>query len=135
MIASYRRPSTKGRFRTPKTATRLYIEARFGKKEHPMKPQKVSPEQSQAAVDDLTKDVNITPQQRLAYYLYDLSRELGRLANQTHETGELEATDLRLALRRLGAAYLAAIDLQTAPGQDILEHLNYPHRARGVQIP
>lgn len=136
MIQSYRRPSTKGRFRTPKTATRLYIEAKFGKKEKGMnQPQKVTPEQSQAAIDELTKDVTVTPQQRLSYYLYDLSRELGRLANQAHETGVVEAAEMRPTLRRLAAALLAAEEIEEGRGEGILELLNYPHRVKGTVIP
>lgn len=125
----------KPRFRTPKRETRLYAEAKFGGRLN----MNQNPSQSQEDVQAVADRLSVSPKQRLAYVLFDTSRDLNRLANELMETEEIEPATLKHLLRRVAAAYLAAIDLVPLAGQaderQALETLAYPHRTKGMLIP
>lgn len=69
---------------------------------------------------------------RIAYYLYDLSRDLVRFANEVQDTQEVDAAELARLARRVLAAYAAAHAETEVGAREILAN---PHRMKGVACP
>ncbi|WP_243092570.1 hypothetical protein [Thermus hydrothermalis] len=69
---------------------------------------------------------------RIAYHLYDLSRDLVRFANEIQDTQEVDEAELARLTRRLFAAYVA---LHADTDLGAREVLANPHRLRGVECP
>jgi hypothetical protein len=128
----------KPRFRTPKRDTRLYAEAKFGERRS-MNQFNQNQSQSHDDVQAVADSLSVSPKQKLAYTLFDTSRDLSRLGHELMETEEIEPAAVKHLLRRLAAAYLASIDLVPLAGQaderQALEALMYPHRTKGMVIP
>ena len=82
-------------------------------------------------VDELAEEGRPT-HVRIAYHLYDLSRDLVRFANEVRDTEEVDPKELaRLARRLLAAVY--ALEAETDVG--VREILSHPHRMRGKECP
>ncbi len=69
---------------------------------------------------------------RIAYYLYDLARDLVRFANEIQETQEVDVAELARLVRRALAAHTAA---HAETGEGAREILSNPHRMKGVGCP
>lgn len=82
-------------------------------------------------VDELAEE-GLPKHMRIAYHLYDLSRDLVRFANEVRDTEEVDAKELaRLARRLLAATY--ALEAETDLG--VREILSNPHRMQGKGCP
>jgi hypothetical protein len=69
---------------------------------------------------------------RVAYYLYDLARDVTRFANEVMELREVEALELARLVRRALAAYMAVHAETEAGAREILAN---PHRLKGEVCP
>lgn len=105
--------------------------------EKPIKPQTF--EQSQDALEAITSNLSIKPQQHLYFFLHDLATDLIYAARQLKEHNELEPAELRRIARRAMTAYVASLELFGVTGpenEDVVQDiLRNPHRMKGVEIP
>ncbi|TFU26170.1 hypothetical protein [Thermus tengchongensis] len=82
-------------------------------------------------VDELAEE-GLPKHLRIAYYLYDLSRDMVRFANEVRDAGEVDANELARLVRRALAAFVAA-HAETEVG--VREILANPHRLKGEECP
>lgn len=82
-------------------------------------------------VDELAEE-GLPRHLRLAYYLYDLSRDMVRFANEVRDSGEVDLGELGRLVRRSLAVHVAA-QAETEVG--VREILANPHRLKGEACP
>jgi len=94
-------------------------------------------EKAKIKLDNLEKvveelEAELPRSSRVAYYLYDLSRDMVRFANEVMDLREVDASELARLVRRALAAYLAVHAETEAGAREILAN---PHRLKGEVCP
>lgn len=132
--------------RTPKDITLRKIRELFGNKPRALKPQKeeampeeLKPQEAQTqSVDQIADELKLPAYKSLQFCLQDIARELFRTARELDETKEIDPGQLRLAVRRVAAAYRAAQELFPPVGlgseEAAKDAIYNPHRMKGEVI-
>jgi len=82
-------------------------------------------------VDELAEE-GLPRHLRVAYALYDLARDMVRMANEARDTEAVDLGELSRLARRALAVRLAAEAESDQKAREVLAH---PHRMKGVECP
>jgi hypothetical protein len=82
-------------------------------------------------VDELAEE-GLPRHLRVAYALYDLARDMVRVANEARDTEAVDLGELSRLARRALAVRLAAEAESDQKAREVLAH---PHRMKGVECP